>query len=621
MLEQHLFVGTVTHRLEELVFLKALERSAGSFLQGHLGAYGHVAGHAAAQPGGVHGYGDGFAGFQHGRITGVHLEPVGLHGFHVQHLVEAAAAHFEVGVPVAGGVIGLGGDVKTEEAVGSLAGEFAVERAGRGIHLQGGGMGRWKVSALVGHDGGHVQGISRAPHAAFSVNEGLDALLNHFSAHVEAAHGTLVAAGYLEVGGAAAGLGHHGEGFALDLYGSQALAVGLCRADALQLIVIHFQLGTGNRLGGDEVRGSHPQLIAAGIVGHQTQVAGEQLHGRESAGIHIIGRLFRILGILPIVVVPVVVIVPVVGVGCIPYGFIGLGRLAAGRAQGLHGLLAAIQALVLAETDPYTVNGPGLLLEQTAQVYAVRVPLVQVPGGVQGNVSFINQAAAAAQAVAAIQVVFLQEHQDVLLIHLDHAHFHGAQIHGAEGENEVLPVRQDVAPEGNDYGGLFLSLPEDAGKVFSQTGTALSFQAFVQGNAQVSVLPFISDGKGFAVYLEIVAFRSAHFHQTFGAGVGGGLAKDNLHCPVFHGGLHNAEGAAVVGLLLEHGLGRCAALDGDAEVKGLGCPFYQLAQCKAHLVHLSFLEGSFGRDKTHGLVAVPLDVALDGGLEAEQAVG
>ena len=151
----------------------------------------------------------------------------------MQHFVEAASAQFQVGVPVARGVIGLGGDVEAVEAVGALAGIFGVELSGGGVHFQGGRVCGREVFALVGHDGAHVQGVAGTPDAAFSVDEGLDAFLENLTAHVEAAQGAFVAGLDLQVGSAAAGLGHDGEGLAAQLDFGQAFGVGLSAADGL----------------------------------------------------------------------------------------------------------------------------------------------------------------------------------------------------------------------------------------------------------------------------------------------------------------------------------------------------------------------------------------------------
>ena len=62
----------------------------------------------------------------------------------------------------------------------------------------------------------------------------------------------------------------------------------------------------------------------------------------------------------------------------------------------------------------------------------------------------------------------LQEGEHVLFIDLDHTNFHGAQVRGAEGEDELLLVGQDVAAHQEFHGGLDLIGHEVAHEVFSQ---------------------------------------------------------------------------------------------------------------------------------------------------------
>ena len=71
--------------------------------------------------------------FQHLRIDGAYFKPIGLDGLYMQRLLEGAAAGLEIGVPVAGGVIGLGGNVKAEETVGAFLHQPGVELAFRGV--------------------------------------------------------------------------------------------------------------------------------------------------------------------------------------------------------------------------------------------------------------------------------------------------------------------------------------------------------------------------------------------------------------------------------------------------------------------------------------------------------
>ena len=260
-------------RVVESIFLKAFEGGAG-LAEGHFGPYVAVCGHASGEPAGGYAEGAGFIGLQHVRVGRGYLEAVGLDGFHVEGFVEGAAAHLEVRVPVAGGVIGLGGNFVIEEAVHAPGHLPGVELAFGGVHFQGGRVAFGQVLALVLEDEGEVHRVSRAPDAAFSVHEALDALLHGFSAHIEAAEGPFVAGGDFQVGGASAGPGHHGEGLSGHAKLRQAFSVRFSGSEFLELVVVHFYAYSGDALRGDKVCSRHPEGAAIGILGHQAQVAG-----------------------------------------------------------------------------------------------------------------------------------------------------------------------------------------------------------------------------------------------------------------------------------------------------------------------------------------------------------
>ena len=225
--------GEVAGRVVEAVLLETLEGGGPALSQRHLRPYGSSFGRAAGEPGsgGVHG--NSHPTFQHRRVRSIDFEPIRLYCLYMHRFVESAAAHFEVGVPVAGGVIGLGGDAVAVEAVHALAGEAAVELSFRRVEFQRGGMPLGQRLAPVVEEERKMQHVSRPPYAAFAVHEALQAFLQHFAAHVVPAEGTLVSASHLQISHAAAGLGHHGKRLAR--YGNlcQALTVGLAGADAL----------------------------------------------------------------------------------------------------------------------------------------------------------------------------------------------------------------------------------------------------------------------------------------------------------------------------------------------------------------------------------------------------
>ena len=117
-----------------------------------------------------------------------------------------------------------------------------------------------------------MEGVAGAPDAAFAVDKGLEPLLHGFPAHVKAAQGTVQVHDGFKVGRTAARLGHNGKGLMLHGEGGEALSVRFSLADTLELVVVHLQLGAGQRLAGDEVRRGYPQPVAAGVFGHQADV-------------------------------------------------------------------------------------------------------------------------------------------------------------------------------------------------------------------------------------------------------------------------------------------------------------------------------------------------------------
>ena len=101
--------------------------------------------------------------------------------------MEAAAAGFEVCVPVSGGVTGLCGNGKAVEAVLALTHVLGVELSFRGVHLKRGRMAFREGLVFIGKNSRYVEGVSGAPYAAFSVNETFEAFGEGFSSYVEAA--------------------------------------------------------------------------------------------------------------------------------------------------------------------------------------------------------------------------------------------------------------------------------------------------------------------------------------------------------------------------------------------------------------------------------------------------
>ena len=540
----------------------------------------------------------------------------------MQHLVETAAAHLQIGVPISGRIIRLGGDVETIESIRALAGIFAIELACGSIDLQGCGMPLGEILAAVRHQGCNMQRIPGAPDAAFAVDEGLDALFQHLSPNIETAGGAFVAAGNLEVGCAAARLCHHGERLAIRAQGEggQTVAIRLSGCEALQLEIKHFHLCTRHGLGGNQIRRRHPYLPAAGIIRHQAKVAGEQLDCRETAGLHVVGCLLGILGLRPFVLVPIVVIVPVVRAGPVPFRLILLARFPIRAAGGLQRLLASVEALVQAETQAYAVDRTRLLLEQPAQVDTVVVPLMQVLGGIQSDISLINQAAAAAKVAVSPKIVVLQEHEYILLVNLHHAHLHGRKIHRAEGQQQILPVRQDVAFHEQAHGRSLFALRENAHEILSQSRSALSLQALVQSEGEIPPAPFEVHFYHLTLHLHITAHGATQFHHALHGRIRRRLAHHHLHAVVFDRCLHHAEGLAVIRHLLRFCQRHQISLHGDAEGEDFRRARDQFAEGEGDGILLPHLQGAFFGHEAHRLRAVPLHAALDGRFEAEETL-
>ena len=380
-------------------------------------------------------------------------------------------------------------------------------------------------------------------------------------------------------------------------------------------------MNTGHGLGGKEVRRYYPELFAAGKVGHQADVAGQQLHGGEAVRVHIIGRSIGILCILPAVFAPVIEVVPVVVFLDVPFFFIGLVGLAVRGGGAAEGRLSAVQALIHPEAQTDAVDGSGLLLEQAAQIDAMRIPLVQVQVRVQGNVAPVHQAAAATQGTFFAQIIILEEAEDVLFVNLHHAYFHGRKVHGAEGEDQLLLVRQDIALEGNLHGGLLFLLLPAAGEGLVQGRSALALQAFVQGQGHFIPAAFEMHVHHGVLHLHIATGDAREFHQAFHVGIGRCIVEGDFHAVVPKDRLHHPERFTVVGLFRI--FGRCCRLplDGNAEGELLRGIRHHFSQFEAYLIGLAHLQGSFFRDEGHGLGIVPLYLAFHGRLETEQIFG
>ena len=123
-----------------------------------------------------------------------------------------------------------------------------------------------------------------------------------------------------------------------------------------------------------------------------------------------------------------------------------------------------------------------------------------------------------------------------------------------------------------------------------------------------------------ALHLHIAAGRALEFHHTLYRGVGRDIGEFHFNGAFFDVRLHHAERETVVGLWFGLGFRLRLALHGEAKVKLLRRTGDEFPQGQAGLVGLAHFQSTIGRDETHALGAVPLDVSLQGGLETEQAL-
>ena len=247
------------------------------------------------------------------------------------------------------------------------------------------------------------------------------------------------------------------------------------------------------------------------------------------------------------------------------------------------------------------------------------VPLAEVLGRVQLHVTAVYQAAVAAQGVSShAQIVVLQEGEDVFLIDFDHPHFHGAQVHGAEGEVEAVFGGEDASLEGNLHGGNLLIGHKAVREGLSQGLAVRALEAAVQGEHQVGLASLVVHAQQAVLHLGIAAGGSLKFHQALEGGVGGRPAKHHVNASVLERQLPYPEGAAVV--RYQDGAALRASLhhDGVDEGGGIGP---KLLQMEGDVVALSGLEGAWSGHKAHGAGVVPADASLHGGFRGEEAGG
>ena len=182
----------------------------------------------------------------------------------------------------------------------------------------------------------------------------------------------------------------------------------------------------------------------------------------------------------------------------------------------------------------------------------------------QGNLAAVHDTSHAAELGIVRETVLLQEQEHIVLIDLDDAQVHRAQVHGAEGEDELAVVGKDGTVDGDGHGRGRIR----GGKVHPEAfGEGLSIDAL---HALVDRQREVRAGVGLEVQPGTVVLDvdglpqdAGEFDQAF-AGSGG---RERLAEADFHAGIFTAEDAGVDDL--EAARGGDVGLAGDFLVEVL----------------------------------------------------
>ena len=246
------------------------------------------------------------------------------------------------------------------------------------------------------------------------------------------------------------------------------------------------------------------------------------------------------------------------------------------------------------------------------------VPAMKVLGSVQLHVSPVHQAAAAPEAAAAVQVVFLEEGEYVLFVDLDHSHLHGAEVNRAEGEEQLFLVREDVAADEQLHGRLGLFGRKVSLEILSQGMAVGILEVLVQGEGEVSLLAFEVHFEKLAFHFHIASGDALQFYKALHAGVHRGLGETHFHQVLLQDCLCYPECLAVVRLFFRRRLFGLASY-GQAEGEGRGGFRQHLVQREAYGIRFPGLQAFGGEGNGGG--GGPLCGTLHRGLDAEQPFG
>ena len=395
------------------------------------------------------------AGLPHGEAAsavGLDPEPVGLDALDAQRLFEARGAHS--GPQGVGARLGIGGGGGAEAQERAPVERLRVGRHDAAVWVSqfeaDGHVARQRVEAVLEHHA-HEDAVARAPHSALAVDEGLEAVVDRASLHVEARERQRLGVAHGQIAALGAVARHQQMGRAGVGYGRFALAVGAPRAYYLILKVVDVDVDALERRGGRDV-GEHDEhaAVVPGL-GHYADVGSQQVDAHD-----VLVVVHRVAGIVALPPVPLEVVgaeeVVAHVSGPVPYLLLAgkVGGIVGGADAGVgRGVGAGVDGVAPAEREDDAVDGAGVGLHHLRQVNRKGVPLREVELAVLGKVERLlgHQTAGAVQGVGVVgaKAVALQECRQVALEQLYHPDFDAAQADGAERQHQPRRLGQYVA--------------------------------------------------------------------------------------------------------------------------------------------------------------------------------
>ena len=164
-----------------------------------------------------------------------------------------------------------------------------------------------------------MQRIPRTPYSPFSVYEGFYAVFRLFPAGVESSDRLFVAVGNFKITDGILVFGGHGKRLAADRGFGKSPGISHISSDFLQLVVVDCDSGSFYGLCGHDVRHGSPDFSGSGGFRYDPEVRRHQVAVRESAFLHIICRVKRIVPFLPVIFAPVVVGFVIIRIWFVPF--------------------------------------------------------------------------------------------------------------------------------------------------------------------------------------------------------------------------------------------------------------------------------------------------------------